>query len=48
MEFGMQPATEANSASYLCRTENEYRPKCSDVLRLGSKGRHDSLWWSHV
>jgi len=26
--------------------ENEYRPKCSDALRLGSKGRYGSfhLW----
>jgi len=23
----------------LCRTGNEYRPKCGDALRLGSKGR---------
>jgi len=28
-----------NSASYPLQMENEYWPKCGDVLRLGSKGR---------
>jgi len=34
-----QPSTDSG-------TENEYRPKCGDALRLGSKGRYDSyhLW----
>ena len=34
-------ATYANSASYLSGTENQYRPKGGDALRLGSrpKGR---------
>ena len=27
----------------LSGTENEYRPKCGDALRLGSKGRYGSL-----
>ena len=32
--------------STLSGMENEYRPKCSDALRLGSKGRYGSfqLW----
>jgi len=32
--------------STLSGMENEYRPKCSDGLRLGSKGRYGSfhLW----
>ena len=29
--------------STLGGTENEYRPKCGDVLRLGNKGRYGSL-----
>jgi len=30
-------------------TGNEYRPKCGDALRLGSKGRHGSLHlWINV
>jgi len=39
-------ATQANSASYPQRDGNEYQPKCSDALRLGSKGRYGSfhLW----
>jgi len=36
-------ATQANELptqpSILGGTENEYRPKCGDALRLGSKGR---------
>ena len=35
----MQPATQANSASYLHRMGNEYWPKCCDALWLGSKSR---------
>jgi len=33
----MQRAIQANSASY--QDVNEYRLKCDDALRLGSKGR---------
>ena len=30
------------------RRENEYRPKCGDALRLGSKGRYSSFHlWMH-
>ena len=33
----------------LSRTGSEYQPKCSDTLRLGSKGRCDSFHlWMHV
>jgi len=37
---------QANSAFYPQRTEDEYRPKCGDALRLGSKGMYGSfhLW----
>jgi len=38
--------TQANSASYPQWDGKEYRPKCGDALRLGSKGRYGSfhLW----
>jgi len=33
----------------LAGTGNEYRPKCGDALRLGSKGRYGSFQlWMHV
>jgi len=32
--------TQANSASYPQWDGKEYRPKCGDALRLGSKGRY--------
>ena len=37
--LGIQLVRQANSSSYLRGTGNEYRSKCGDVLRLGSKGR---------
>jgi len=44
--IGLWPTTQANSAFYSQRDGNEYRPKCGDALRLGSKGRYGSfhLW----
>jgi len=33
------PATQANSASYVRWTGNEYRPKCGDAVWLGSKSQ---------
>jgi len=33
----------------LSGTDNEYRPKCGDAVRLGSKGRYGSFdLWRHV
>ena len=39
-------AIKPTQPSILSGTENEYRPKCGDALRLGSKGRYGSfhLW----
>jgi len=39
-------ATQANSATYLSWTGNEYQPKSADALQLWSKGRYFSfhLW----
>jgi len=43
--LGLEPATQANSASYptVLGTGNEFWPKCGDAVQLGSKSRHGTL-----
>jgi len=36
--LNISPSHQANSASSLSGTGNEYQPKCGDALRLGSTG----------
>jgi len=44
----MQPATQANSASYPGVMGSEYWPKYGDALRVSSKGRMAHFMWINV
>jgi len=39
LRAGISPRYVTRHPGQLSGTENEYRPKCGDALRLGSKGR---------
>ena len=47
-QYFTEPPTSTQPPT-LSGTENEYQPKCGDVLRLGSKGRYGSFhFWINV